>query len=213
MQNKKKQTLQYLLAIYAVFGLFLAYTLFANTGLEFRVDKEQSPVQVFVKNSSFHEIRNVQVFLQGQNTAIAEIKKLSPGEEKLLDAPNLTGNVVFSAKAPFHLEVQTEVELSMQVLVNVSLSAPDDMNLNATETALLELCNQGGASVTAMAQYLPNETISATPVQQSNAIAAGKCATFSFALEALKAGQTSIDFNISAASIHKTVSKTIEVKP
>ncbi len=212
MEGKKQQVVRYLLAIYAIFGTLLAYTVFANTGIEFRVDKDNTPVQLFVNNTSQHEIRNIQVFKQSQTEPFAVIDSLKPGEEKQVDSANLVGKVLLVAKAPYHLDLQTEVELSTQVFLKVALTAPDSLSVDGTDSASLELCNEGTASILASAQFIPNPFVSINPPTQSKAVPSKTCETFQFVVQGVQAGSASIDFNITADQLHKLVSKTVQVQ-
>ena len=199
-QPKRRVTLIFFF-IYAIFGLILAYLLFFNLGLEFQRQVNDGQTAVYLKNTSLHLIRDINL-LDAQGRVVQSISQLQPGEQTVINLQLFSGNKLM-AMAPFH----APAELTLASGGNLSnLTAPKltytttypvPAIVNQLFPISFNVCNSGQQSAEINLSYAFDiQYFSSASAEQTAAINGAECKDLSFQFTPLKAGDSSIQFSL-----------------
>lgn len=201
----KGRKIAFFLVIYLVFGLILIYLINFNIGLELAKETDELGTRVFLRNSSMHLIRNVDV-VNENGIEIASFEELPPGEERILSLRGKSASTL-TANAPFHFSVEMPLAegsgsvggIDPNASLNYTTQYFDEVYLEEEFPVILNVCAFGGdVSGVEIVPEFEEEKVEFLGEGISLDLAKNSCQEASFSFKALAEGQTQITFNIDA---------------
>ncbi|MDO8648069.1 MAG: hypothetical protein Q7R70_06695 [Candidatus Diapherotrites archaeon] len=222
MDERKLRVVKFFAIIYILFGLSIIYLLHFNTGIEISGKPSGKGLEITVKNSSLHLIRDLNVSIIDQSnseSSILSLAELSPAAEKKVVIPGIhsaNGIITIKANAMYHLEVLKQIKIEgaqdQNEEVSAVLEGPNKTFVNTQTRFKITIC----------AAKLENQSVKITPDLESAfftaaqepktiEVKAGQCGVEEFAFSPSNKGKTTIAFNIQIGSLNKRLEKEIEI--
>jgi len=222
MDKQKLRVVKFFAIIYILFGLSIIYLLNFNTGIEISGKPSGKGLEITVKNSSLHLIRDLNVSIIDQNNSesnILSLAELNPNDGKKIIIPEIhstNGVITIKANALYHLEVLKQIQIEgtqeQKDELNAVLEGPNKTFVNTQTKFKITICateleNQSVKITPA----LESAFFTATPEPKSVEVKGGQCDTEEFTFSPSNKGKTTIAFNIQIGSLNKRLEKEIEI--
>lgn len=127
LELRRKRVLHVMGGVLLVFGVFLLYFLFFNSGLQMAADPAMPTQFITVSNDSVHQIRDISVSYvkAGKTIEIEKISKLNPSESRVVPL-----NPEFVEKGAFTLQVSAPFHLGKQIAIDARTLDPSAANIS-----------------------------------------------------------------------------------
>ena len=224
MDKRKTRILRFFTFTYLLFGASIIYLLWFNIGISLNgsFDQASGIINISVKNSSIHLIKDLNVFLLDSNgfeKNILSLTELKPGEEKTIELSEshaTAGVIALSAKAPFHLPVSKKIQISKtgagQGEISAELKGPNKAFLASTTSFKVRACNlMSGEEEVKIENKFSRNYFSNPEETKTISLKRNECSEQEFKLSPSRKGKTTIVFNITTKQVNKRLEKEVEI--
>src|SRR3989344_4815434 len=215
MEHKKTVVMVAWVLLALVFFGLLAFLLFSTPGLSVNIKQAEAfnRFEIRVSNSSKHAIHSVRVVQYAQQeTEIARMDTLNPGEEKRFLIPAQEPLIQIRVLAPFHATAEQSVFLQPKKPFTAAMQSPPEALLGTVFQLVLNVCNFSPEN-----QIQINEThdpafFGSQTFFRELEIPANECRNAEFSFPPRFSGSTDVFFNIKNTDYNETVRHEIIVR-
>lgn len=216
--EKRKPVIIFFGLIYLIFGAFMLYLLFFNTGLDIVAETSEKEIKVFLQNNSVHLIRDINVLLErenGETLLIDSIKALKPREKIQVQLPSIEKEkVTIIAIAPFHARISKDIsiERTKGAKLNFEIAMQSTAFVEIQTSIALKVCNQGDTiNDLKIVEVHSPDFFEEQAKTDTVAIPENECKKIDYALTPKKTGQTTIYFKFTALNVNQELERSITI--